>query len=322
MYAYQKSHFAEAADAALLHAATQNVLGAFRGDADQLFGDVLAVLQSTLGCRSVGVRLMDGRRLEQKPAEDQPTDETLEHAIARVVRDRKAVAETIAGDGFAGAPIFDGAGGAAGCLFATSEAGRAFAPDDLAIVERFARIASREFDLISATYTDPVTGCMSQWAFDALLGDAREACDHRDRGVAAIGIDGLDNLVEAHGRQAVDAVLRALAQACRDTFRRTDLIARLGSPRLVVLLCSADDAIARHCVERLRVAIDVLRVPGFPDIRLTISAGYTGAGPASLAHRVADAEKASYAAARMGGNRAVGVEDLRAALRVFKDRQG
>lgn len=327
MYTYRKSHFAGAADDMLLQAATQNVLGAFRGDANQLFGDVLAALKGTLQCEVAGVELLDRRRLERAIGHPETPSPTIECLVRRVVGGGKAITERVLKGletshvSFAGAPVYDATSAPTGCLYVVAPEQRSFTTDELTTVERFARIASREFDLISATYTDPSTGCMSQLAFDALLSDDEGREDHQDRGVAAIGVDGLDSVIENHGRSAGDIVLRALAQVCRETFRRSDLVARLGSPRLVALLCEANDAVTTHCVERLRSAVGELRIPSLPDGQISISVGHAGFGRGSLASRVADAEKASYAAARMGGNRSVSVADLRAALRVFKDRQ-
>lgn len=327
MLVYPMIHFADAADVALRKAATQNVIGAFSTEADQLFSDVLAVLRSTLGCETVGARLGDGRRLEQTAATEEAADTATPDAlISRTLRRNQPMIGTVILEGssselsFMGAPLSDGSDAAIGCIFAIAPEGRVFTEADLGVVQQFARIASREFDLISATYTDPATGCMSQWAFDSLI--EVSSCKGSSRGVVAIGVDGLDALVEEHGRARGEAVLQAVAQACRDTFRRTDLIARLGSSRLVTLLSEADGEITRQCAERLRLAIEQQQVSVLPDVRISASIGFTGPQSASLPSLVADAEKASYAAARMGGNRCVGVEDLRAALRVFKDRQG
>lgn len=325
MFAFHQSQFTEAANAALLQAATQNVLGAFCGSADELFSDVLAVLCSTLSCTSAGARLMDGRRLDRQGRPGPPqTTAALEELITHVVREAQPFVGSIvngeaAAVSFAGAPLLDRSGSATGCLYAIAPEGRTFTSDDLEVLARFARIGSREFDLIAATYTDPATGSMSQWAFDALL--HRSSTQRASRTVAAIGIDGLDAIVDTHSRGASDLILRSVAQICRDTLRRTDLIARLGSPRLVALLSDATPEVTLRCMERVRAAAEELIMPELQGVRISLSIGYTGSNEADLMSRVADAEKASYAAARMGGNRCLSVNDLRAALRVFRDRR-
>lgn len=328
MYAFHESQFTDAAQDALLQAATQNVLGAFRGSADDLFRDVLAVLRSSLNCTSTGVRLLDARRLQDKQeAGEVPAPATLDELVARTVRAGRACISTLLQSGtepllsFVAAPLSDRAGAVTGCLFAIAPAGQEFGPDDVEAISRFARIGSREFDLIAATYTDPATGAMSQWAFDALIHEESGDRIVDARSVAAIGIDGLDGIVEVHGRRTSELVLRSVAQVCRETLRRTDLIARLGSPRLVALLSDASPQVTLQCMDRVRTAVEKLTFLDLPVVRISLSIGYMGPGSGNLSKCVADAEKASYAAARMGGNRCLSVEELRAALRVFKDRQ-
>lgn len=328
MYAFHKAQFTGASDAALLRAAAQNVLGAFQGNANELFGDLLEVLRSTIDCASAGARLLDGRRLERSEDKSTSLDNvTLGELVERTVREGKPCMASISLDtggsesSFAGAPLLDRSGASVGCLYGIAAEGRTFSQNDLERLVQFARLASREFDLIAATYTDPATGAMSQWAFDALLHRASDRQGLDKCSVAAIGIDRLDALVETRGRGVGDLVLRAVAQSCRHTLRRTDLLARLGSPRLVALLSDASPEVTLQCMERVMAAIKKLTLPELSDETVSLSIGYVGHSTADLASRVADAEKASYAAARMGGNRCLSVEDLRAALRVFRDRQ-
>ncbi|HEV2331665.1 MAG TPA: GGDEF domain-containing protein, partial [Gammaproteobacteria bacterium] len=99
---------------------------------------------------------------------------------------------------------------------------------------------------------------------------------------------------------------RILAGTCRASLRQLDVIGRYGGEEFVVLLPETSAALAHEAAERLREAVEKLRIPGQPeDIRITVSIGAATAGPAteSVAALINEADRALYAAKRGGRNR-------------------
>jgi len=80
-------------------------------------------------------------------------------------------------------------------------------------------------------------------------------------GVAVLDLDGLQRVNDTYGQAAGDAVLRALAAACRHTLRPFDLVGRLGSDEVGVVLPHLGAEEALDAGLRLRDAVALLRVP-------------------------------------------------------------
>jgi diguanylate cyclase (GGDEF)-like protein len=105
-----------------------------------------------------------------------------------------------------------------------------------------------------------------------------------------LDLDAFKAIHDAHGRDAGDAVLLAVAQRLRRCVRRTDTVARLGSERFVVLLeCMAGAADAVHVIKKIRAAL---------------------AQPVDLPDGVPVCVAASMCSVAYTGNRGVGAEML------------
>jgi diguanylate cyclase (GGDEF)-like protein len=124
-----------------------------------------------------------------------------------------------------------------------------------------------------------------------------------------LDLDGFKEANDRHGHQVGNDVLRAVAEAIRESIRTTDVAARFGGDEFVVLLVNAElegvERVAEEIRERVgRIAIAV------PDghVRVTVSVGiafHTGARDAILTgdDLLAEADAAVYIAKAHGGNR-------------------
>jgi diguanylate cyclase (GGDEF)-like protein len=129
---------------------------------------------------------------------------------------------------------------------------------------------------------DELTGLLSRHAW-------QEQADHElvravrygyGLGVAVLDLDGLQRVNEAFGQAAGDAVLRAMAAACRHTLRPFDLVGRLGSDEVGVVLPHLTPAETLEAGERLRDAVERLRIPaGEGVLQLTACVGVACMGP-------------------------------------------
>ena len=123
---------------------------------------------------------------------------------------------------------------------------------------------------------DELTGLLSRHAW-------QEQADHEfmravrygyGLGVAVLDLDGLQRVNDAYGQATGDAVLRALAAACRHSLRPFDLVGRLGSDEVGIVLPHLTAAEAFEVGRRLRDAVADLRVPaGGAVIELTACVG-------------------------------------------------
>jgi diguanylate cyclase (GGDEF)-like protein len=153
----------------------------------------------------------------------------------------------------------------------------------------------------------PAGAAMSRDRFIELAG--REWARSRRYGSGAallvLEVDRFGRLVEGFGREAGEAVLRAMAQEIAPTLRGADALACYGEGQLAVFLAQADALGALDVAERIRERIEALEVPHRPQrLRVTLSIGVAHLRPAHL-HLQAlleDAADAVFAARQAGGN--------------------
>jgi diguanylate cyclase (GGDEF)-like protein len=100
--------------------------------------------------------------------------------------------------------------------------------------------------------TDDLTGLYNRRGF-LLLAEQERKVLHRTRTCAVlffIDVDGLKRINDEHGHDAGDAVLIAVSELLRVSFRNADIIARLGGDEFVVLARDCKNAHLLH--ERLQ----------------------------------------------------------------------
>ncbi len=160
-----------------------------------------------------------------------------------------------------------------------------------------------------AAVTDPLTGLPNKRACTQRLEDevTRAARYKRPLAVIFADIDFFKLINDTHGHGVGDDALCAVAHMLRDRIRTTDMAARLGGEEFVLILPETTLSQADILAERLRQAIDNLRLPlpGGGVLRMTISLGIaaypeTSDSADSLIH---DADEAMGRAKEAGRNR-------------------
>jgi diguanylate cyclase (GGDEF)-like protein len=81
---------------------------------------------------------------------------------------------------------------------------------------------------------------------------------------------GLKRINETRGHHVGDQVLRRIAATLTAGVRQDDLVARLGGDEFGVLLCGADESLARTIAERIEATLAEERRSGTVDIALAI----------------------------------------------------
>ena len=162
---------------------------------------------------------------------------------------------------------------------------------------------------------DGLTGLANRRQLDVTLGKefSRAARTGSELAFIMLDVDCFKQYNDLYGHSAGDDCLRAISKAIRaQTPKRPgDLAARYGGEEVGVLLPETGVAGAQAVAERIRKAIEELRIPhaGSPGGAVTISAGVAalapppGSGPSAATALVEAADQALYAAKAAGRNR-------------------
>lgn len=137
-------------------------------------------------------------------------------------------------------------------------------------------VEQQKSDLRPRTACDELTGLANRSAFEARLVQSMEETRLKGDSLAllVIDIDAFKNFNDTFGRQAGDAVLRAVAQALCKGLRAVDFLARCGGEEFAVLLPRVDRLLAAHFCVKLRRAVEVGRIEyGGRTHRITVCVG-------------------------------------------------
>ena len=158
--------------------------------------------------------------------------------------------------------------------------------------------------------TDELTGLANVRAFTSVLDRELERSRRFDTplGLLMLDLDDFKLVNDTYGHQQGDEVLAQVAGVLRELSRELDTPARYGGEEMAVVLPQTDVEGAEMLAERIREAVQALRVPrvrGGGVLAVTVSIGvasvpYTAADRTSL---IAAADAALYRAKRGGKNR-------------------
>jgi diguanylate cyclase (GGDEF)-like protein len=205
--------------------------------------------------------------------------------------------------------------------------GRAFSREEEELLEYLAgqAIVSIENASLHETVerqavTDELTGLANARAFRSILEREIERSRRFQSplGLVMVDLDDFKRVNDVHGHQQGDEVLASVAAVLRDFSRDIDAPARYGGEELAVVLPQTDAEGAAQLAERMREAVERLRVPrvgGGESLQVTASFG-VAAVPESAADEeelVAAADAALYRAKRGGKNRVERAERVVAA---------
>jgi diguanylate cyclase (GGDEF)-like protein len=124
--------------------------------------------------------------------------------------------------------------------------------------------------------TDELTGVLNMRAFNQIAGRlSQQAARHgRVYTVAIFDSDSLRSVNDEFGREAANRLLKSIVQGIQAEIRETDLIARYGGEKFIVLLQETNAQGAENLAERIRQWVEtaVLSTPGKP-VTTTVSVG-------------------------------------------------
>jgi diguanylate cyclase (GGDEF)-like protein len=205
--------------------------------------------------------------------------------------------------------------------------GRAFTREEEQVLEYLAgqAVVSIENATLHATVerqavTDELTGLANVRALHSILDREIERSRRfqSQLGLVMVDIDDFKRVNDVHGHQQGDEVLAAVAGVLRDLSRDIDAPARYGGEEMAVVVPQTDAEGAALLAERMREAVERLRVPqvgGTGVLGVTASFGVASM-PESASDKdglIAAADEALYRAKHAGKNRVERAEAVPAA---------
>lgn len=198
-------------------------------------------------------------------------------------------------------------------------------PGDSAMVATIVRIYGNFLDLLDHSERDPLTGLLNRQTFNAA--PTQRATPHaggaavssvpnrRARSEApvswlgVIDIDHFKRVNDTWGHATGDRALCAVAERLAASVRAEDFVARIGGEEFLIVCGGADALKGSELAERLRSAVESLRIaaPDGSSIQLTASLGVSTPFTTLDAWPFAamEADKALYAAKASGRNRVI-----------------
>jgi diguanylate cyclase (GGDEF)-like protein len=140
-----------------------------------------------------------------------------------------------------------------------------------------AAIAIKNAMLYRMAITDALTGLYSYRYFqDALKRESKLAEKNKSHiSLVLLDVDRFKLFNDRHGHQVGDKVLQEIASVLHTSMRDTDVISRYGGEEMVIILRDTPKETAVKIAERVRAAVEALRVPGShgEELQVTISLG-------------------------------------------------
>jgi diguanylate cyclase (GGDEF)-like protein len=195
--------------------------------------------------------------------------------------------------------------------------GRPFTDDDVEVLRSLGAEAALALENIELHYqvrrqavTDELTGLSNHGRFQELLNAEIEQVRryHHPIGLIMLDIDDFKAVNDSYGHPQGDAVLRHVARVLQENSRDADSPARYGGEELSLILPHTDLEGAHAIAERIRTAVEGLRVArtdGQGALRITASLGVAASTDGDKDALIADADRALYEAKRSGKNRTI-----------------
>jgi diguanylate cyclase (GGDEF)-like protein len=166
------------------------------------------------------------------------------------------------------------------------------------------------FQVTRQAVTDELTGLANHGRFQELLGAEAEQIRryHHPLGLIMLDIDDFKAINDTYGHLQGDVVLKAVARVVRDNSREADTPARYGGEEMALILPHTDLEGAYAIAERVRLAIQALRIPridGDGSLTTTASVGVAASRDGTREALISEADSALYEAKRQGKNRTV-----------------
>ena len=170
---------------------------------------------------------------------------------------------------YAGVPLAVTGGHVVGTLEVYDREPRARNAQDLEALIDLGGLAAEAVSRAEHQSKDPTTGLLDRRGFDRAARSMLRSCQEEQRPAILfhISLDLLDLIDEAHGHEEGETALKELGRVLATTFRRDDLLARIGAEHFCALCPGATIEDTRTLTTRIQrrvEAANVLRGPKWP----------------------------------------------------------
>ena len=145
----------------------------------------------------------------------------------------------------------------------------------LSLAQRVAELELAQESLRNLTLTDDLTGLYNRRGFFTLakqqLNSARR--EGRHASLIYIDMDGLKRLNDTHGHETGSRAIQEVSDILRETFRSSDLIARIGGDEFVVFETSNEQIEEGNDVQRLQNNVTRHNAQQVRDYQISLSIG-------------------------------------------------
>lgn len=138
-----------------------------------------------------------------------------------------------------------------------------------------AKLTESELKLEEMSITDELTGLTNRRGFFVLGAEKLNTTKRKQtkNWLVFIDIDGMKSINDNYGHNEGDRALTSTANILKQTFRNSDVIARMGGDEFVVMLSEADTISGNTILTRLQNNIDTYNAAHNANYRLSLSAG-------------------------------------------------
>ena len=173
------------------------------------------------------------------------------------------------------------------------------------VIARQAReLEERNLELERLASHDPLSGLLNRRGFLRTLDERRAKEGALSGAILLLDLDHFKHINDTLGHAVGDEVIRAVAGVLSARCRERDAVARFGGEEFVIWCPDVDAETAVVVGERIRAAVEALRLPDWPDLRVTVSVGVAPLAEGKAIERIlSEADAALYRAKADGRNR-------------------
>lgn len=176
---------------------------------------------------------------------------------------------------YAGCAIRSSEGHHLGTLCVIDSEPRELSDEDKLLLSDLTRMVELELATIDLALTDELTGLVNRRGYQTIGTQVVELSKRKEIELAAcfIDLDDMKSINDVHGHEAGDGALKALAALLQESFRDSDVIARIGGDEFCILLAGTASEGAAVAETRLDEAIAHYNVDSGAPYHLSVSVG-------------------------------------------------
>lgn len=177
---------------------------------------------------------------------------------------------------YAACPLISRKGVKIGALCLMDRVPRDLNDDDRALLRDLAKMVEHELAGMKLGNMDELTALSNRDGFEELCQHALNICRRFNKPATLLYLDiaGMTDINKRFGRAEGDQALKNLGRIMIQTFRASDVIARLGSDEFVVLMTDTSEENAKHGLLRLDAAINDYNVTARRGYNLSYNFGF------------------------------------------------